>query len=485
MTQRPAVIDIGSNSVRLVIYEDFTTTTTVFYNEKFSCKLGRLTDDGYLSDKAKHKTLEALKRFKKICDANQVSTLRVIATAAMRDAKDGVEFAKFLSDETLLYIEIISGTQEAYHAAKGVSCKIPSAIGCVGDLGGGSLELSFLNKGVIDEDAVSLPLGTLRLENDIGHPFKRQEYATHIDKILSNCSFTCPENSIFYCVGGSWRALMKFYMHVHNIPIHVLQNFSLKAEHLKDFIELIISGRMNVKEYNIIDYIPKRRVNMLPSAALVLLKLIEKYKFSHIVTSVAGIREGILTDLLHLDYPCESSSLGFAISEASIRCRNVSLFPHFIRILQQILPDLPENFKVLSKIMIYMSDIAYRRHIDFRADYVFQFVLYASLDDLTHFERILVAAAMAWRYDPDFQIPEAYIIYLKDHIDDLYWSKAIAFTLRYLFSVTGMSHFVAQDLNFMRHADHIENLSAVTTLPQGEETEKRFQALHRHIFKAA
>ena len=92
--KRPAVIDIGSNSVRLVIYEDFSPATSIFYNEKFSCKLGLLTKDGYLMDKAKLKTLQALERFTKICQANNVISIKAIATAAMRDALDGHDFVK-------------------------------------------------------------------------------------------------------------------------------------------------------------------------------------------------------------------------------------------------------------------------------------------------------------------------------------------------------------------------------------------------------
>jgi exopolyphosphatase / guanosine-5'-triphosphate,3'-diphosphate pyrophosphatase len=490
--ERPAVIDIGSNSVRLVIYEDFSSAMGVFYNEKFSCKLGRFTDNGYLTEKAKIKTIQAVQRFSKICEANNVTIIKAIATAAMRDAKDGKDFSIELSKKTGLNIEVISGSDEAYYSARGVGYKMPNAIGCMGDLGGGSLELSILNQGVVSDNRISVPLGVLRLQNDVGDAFHHKDYAHHIDTVLSDIAFDIDDDvhHNFYCVGGSWRALISFYIQAHHIELAILQGFTVSSEKLCLFIKDILSNEINIIDYNL-PQMSKRRLSAIPTAGLLLLKLIEKFKFDTVIVSVAGLREGVLMDILPSGGPYESSALAFAASEASMRSRNPLLYPYFIIHVTQILPDLSPRFFLLAKIITYLSDIAYRRHVDFRAEYVFDFVLFSNLDDLTHSERIVVAIAVAWRYNPDFQIPERFSSYIKHETHSMNWGRAVALILRYLYSITGISHLVASDLKFIRHQYTLEQISAIgntnsgninVLLPEGETSYKRFQALIKHLF---
>jgi exopolyphosphatase/guanosine-5'-triphosphate,3'-diphosphate pyrophosphatase len=485
--KKPAVIDIGSNSVRLVIYEDFSPESSVFYNEKFSCKLGRFTADGCLTTKAKEATIQALTRFKKICDANNVISIKAIATAAMRDAKDGADFATELSSRTGFDIQIISGEAEAYYSAMGVGHKMPHAVGCVGDLGGGSLELSVLNKGIVGDKSVSLPLGILRLQNDLGEEFNIKAYSKHIDTYLKDIDidFNSKYADNFYCVGGSWRALIAFYMQVHEIKLHILQGFSISSDILRKFITDILNQTIKINDYDI-SHISKRRISALPIAGLLLLKLIEKFKFNTIIISTAGLREGILLNLLPFKRDYESSSLAFAIAESQLRSRNPLLYPPFTRVIKQILPDLPSRFLLLTDIIVYLSDIAYRRHIDYRADYVFDFVLFSNLDDLTHDERVITALSAAWRYDPDFVIPEKFVAYIDNQSINLWYAKAIALILRYLYSITGISHLVAADLKFVRHDDLLEQLSVNNNsdiaLLDGETSQKRLNALLKYLF---
>lgn len=484
-SKRPAVIDIGSNSVRLVIYEDFSPATSVFYNEKFSCKLGRFTKDGMLMDKAKTNTTKALQRFRKICDANNVISVRAIATAAMRDAKDGHEFSQELSQKTGFNIEIISGDDEAYYAAMGVGHKIPSSEGCVGDLGGGSLELANLLRGCVSDNKVSLPLGVLRLQNDIDDDFQKKLYEKHIDNILDAIQFDSQNQKNFYAVGGSWRALINFYMIANDIHLHILQGFTISANTLKTFITDILDERIKISDYAV-SHISKRRLSAIPIAGLILLKLIDKFGFEKIIISVSGLREGVLINMLPFKRDYESSALAFAISESDMRARNPLLFQHFLAHIKQILPNTSNRFVLLAEIITYLSDVAYRRHVDFRADYVFDFVLFSNLDDLTHNERVLIALCVAWRYEPDFQIPTKFLDYIKGEENNIYWGRTVALALRYLYSITGISHLVAADLKFIRYTNSLEIISLSNkfdnVFPEGETSEKRFSALIKHLF---
>jgi len=484
---RPAIIDIGSNSVRLVIYENFSPAVNIFYNEKFSCKLGCFTNQGTLSDKSKEKTIQAIQRFKKICDANHVTTITAIATAAMRDAHDGLEFSELLSAKTGITIKVISGDQEAYYAAMGVAHKIPYAIGTVGDLGGGSLELAIINQKTVGHQRISLPLGVLRIQNETQETFNLKTYAHYIDTVLDGAEFDNQNQKNFYCVGGSWRALMRCYIHIHDVPLHVLQGFKVSAQDVVIFLEKVIADKIEYDYKDFSPHISKRRFAMLPVAALLLLKLIKKFKFETLIVSIAGVREGAVVDSLpHSPDNYASSSVAFAFSESQMRARNPLLYPYFIRAIQQILPNLTPKFMIFVQIITYLSDVAFRRHSDYRAQYVFDFILYANLDDLTHTQRVLIASVIAWRYDPDFMIPKKFFLLLKNHDDYVHNGRTIALALRYLYSVTGISHLVAKDLELIRHSTFIEqkNLSHndATLLPSGETTQKRFNALQKHLF---
>ncbi|MES2905618.1 MAG: hypothetical protein V4691_01075 [Pseudomonadota bacterium] len=137
-----AVIDIGSNSVRLVVYEGITRAPTPIYNEKILCGLGKsVASTGRLAQDAMDETFAALKRFRALADQMQVSAVHVLATAAVREAANGNEFLNMARAIGNCPVELISGSREARLSALGVLSGVHKPDGIVGDLGGGSLEL--------------------------------------------------------------------------------------------------------------------------------------------------------------------------------------------------------------------------------------------------------------------------------------------------------------------------------------------------------
>jgi len=479
---RPAIIDIGSNSVRLVIYENINHATNIFYNEKFSCKLGKVNHDNTLSAKSKNKTKKAIERFIQICSANNVTSIKAFATAAFRDSVDGEKFAAELTTIFNLSISILSGEEEAYFASLGVIYKIPHAKGIVGDLGGGSLEIGKINTQQIHQPTISLPLGVLRIENNLTKQFQITECKKYIDETLEQTNIAIEPNQNFYCVGGSWRALMWAYITVMQEPLHLLQGFSIKSEKITEFLEKILTQKIIIQQADLAPYVSKKRFSMLPIAATLLLKLIKKYKFKHIIVSVSGVREGVLIDSLHKTLPhFQSSSLEFVKNNTHIIARNALLFPHFINLINQILPELTGKQQLYLEIIVYLSDIAYHRNSDYRAHYAFDFILYADLDDLTHCERILIASVVAWRYDPSYTIPPKLNFLQKKFKSNMKTMYSIALALRYLYSATGLCHKLAQALSFSQQDDCITIKSDIF-LPEGEATEKRLAALKKHIF---
>ena len=160
-----AVIDIGSNSVRLVIYEGLTRSPTPIFNEKVLAGLGReVHSTGLLAADAVEKALQALRRFRTLCDIGGITRLWCVATAACRDADNGPEFIAAAERICRRSIAVLTGKQEAQYSALGVVSGLYQPDGIVGDLGGGSLELVDV-RGESIRSGVTLPLGSLALQD--------------------------------------------------------------------------------------------------------------------------------------------------------------------------------------------------------------------------------------------------------------------------------------------------------------------------------
>ncbi|HEY5965544.1 MAG TPA: Ppx/GppA family phosphatase, partial [Xanthobacteraceae bacterium] len=216
-----AVIDIGSNSVRLVVYEGVTRSPTPLFNEKTLAGLGReVATKGLLAADAVEKALAALKRFRALCDTMQVERLWVLATAACRDARNGKDFIAAAEQICRARIDVISGQREAELTALGVVSGFHKPDGIVGDLGGGSLELVEVHNSRL-RPGVTLPLGGLALDDRSGHSVKKAEKlvkdALDSAKLLQN-----GEGRNFYAVGGTWRALAQLHMAQTGYPLHVM-----------------------------------------------------------------------------------------------------------------------------------------------------------------------------------------------------------------------------------------------------------------------
>ncbi|AQX27939.1 exopolyphosphatase / guanosine-5'-triphosphate,3'-diphosphate pyrophosphatase [Bartonella sp. JB63] len=158
-----AVVDIGSNSVRLIVYEGLVRSPTVLFNEKVLCGLGRgVAKTGILEEKSIEMTLRALKRFCAICQQIGAGEIYTLATAAAREAKNGSAFIQSAENILQNQIYVLSGNEEAVYSAYGVISTFYRPNGISGDLGGGSLELISINDSNLGE-GITLPLGSLRL----------------------------------------------------------------------------------------------------------------------------------------------------------------------------------------------------------------------------------------------------------------------------------------------------------------------------------
>ncbi|MEM6603215.1 MAG: Ppx/GppA phosphatase family protein [Pseudomonadota bacterium] len=480
---RPSVIDIGSNSVRLVIYESALRATSTFYNEKISCKLGKLTKDGTLNKEARQSTLETLKRFKQICKGVNATLIQVIATAALRDAKDGKDFVAYLEKETALKITILSGEEEAMKAAKGVLYDIPDADGIVADLGGGSLELVKAQHNMITE-GLSLPLGMLRLQNDISEEFDLSKYKNHISDVfqqnIAHDYINGAKN--LYCVGGSWRALGSYYMYDIDYRPHIIQGFKVSSVRLLAFLEHFLTVQPNLSGVKLTG-ISKRRLLSMPYSALLLQELLLKGQFHHVVFTLGGIREGALYEYLSLEEQQQDPAMRFAQNENKRSARHIALASLLFEAMKRLFTDAEADILNLVEIFCYLSDIAWRHHPHQRAEYIFGHIIYSEIPNLEHNERLFLAYACASRYQADFKIDDKMIFYSGITPKMLYFAKIAGLAARYLYTVTGMSSDIMAHIWLEKQGDKVTLHPEAPDLAAGHNTNKRYDILSKYISK--
>ncbi len=281
------IIDIGSNSVRLVVYEAPFLGERPVFNEKVQCGLGEDIDrTGLLSPKAKARTLQTLGGFMALCGAMGIVRIVAVATAALRDASDGAAFALEIKENIGLEVNIISGEDEALYSGLGVLAAFPEAKGIGGDLGGGSLELVSMEGGAAI-DKISMPIGVLRIcgkdENSALDYLKR-----HIESIPD--AFCGYED--FYSIGGTWRALSYAYIKEHRKKVVSAHGFKMNAKKLAKFAKDIAKEKPVdiMKTY----HFEQRRAELLPAAALVMSHLLPRLDVETVIVSTSGLRDGLL-----------------------------------------------------------------------------------------------------------------------------------------------------------------------------------------------
>jgi exopolyphosphatase / guanosine-5'-triphosphate,3'-diphosphate pyrophosphatase len=288
-----AVIDIGSNTVRMVVYGGARRAPTVLLNERVIARLGRdLTGSGRIPKAAIDLALAGVRRFTRILDDLHIRDVDCIATAAPREAKNGAAFLK-LVEETGLKPRLLSGDEEARAAAMGVIGAFPGARGAVADLGGGSLELTAIANGETGRET-SLPLGTLRLpalRADGADKFKHR-----IAKYLKTNDWDKPIGGTLYLVGGTWRALACYAMHDQSSPLTDPHGFTLSPAEA-----LTLAKRLRRSKRSILAAVPRvspMRAAKLPDAGALLQVLLSKLEPHSVVVSAWGLREGVLYDRL-------------------------------------------------------------------------------------------------------------------------------------------------------------------------------------------
>lgn len=389
------VIDIGSNSIRLVVFAGDSRSPLPIFNEKVLCGLGRgLERSGRLHDDGVRQALENLTRFAALADAMGVRLLRVAATAAVRDAENGREFVAEIRKSAGLKVEIVGGNEEARLSAYGVVSGMPDADGVMGDLGGGSLELVALRKGKHGRHE-TLPLGPLRLREiaDRGKGQLRDYIDGHFEKLpwLAQA-----KGRDFYAVGGAWRAIARLHMAHTGYPLRVIHHYTVTKGRAEDFLDLIAG--LSRESLERIGRVPRKRLEVLPLAAMVMQRLFTHAKPGRLVFTSMGLREGCLYDALpervrRMD-PLISACDEAADHNPRFRVGGRALHGW----LQPLFRKSDADMARLRLATCLLSDIAWNEHPDYRAEIAFLRVLRMPVVGIDHPGRAFMALAAHTRY---------------------------------------------------------------------------------------
>jgi exopolyphosphatase/guanosine-5'-triphosphate,3'-diphosphate pyrophosphatase len=394
------VVDIGSNSVRLVIYEGAVRSPTPIFNEKVLCGLGRqLASTGHLGEEAVERALVALARFRAIARILRVKNIRAIATAACRDAVDGPEFIQRGEKALGTRIQVLSGQQEAELAAKGIMMGFRSADGLAGDLGGGSLEIIDV-EGTVLRQSVTLPLGGLRLIDSSGG--KADKALDITDQHFAGVGWLeRGRNRPFYAVGGTWRAIAKLHMEQSAYPLRIMHGYAMPTRDAVDFCEEIRKTKKLTSMPGIED-VAKPRREVLPYGAMVLERLLKKLEPSEVRFSVFGIREGLLFSLMSEAERRKDPLLSFCAEYARLRSRDVGHAFELCSWTDQLFegsgPKETDEERRLRHAACLLSDISWRAHPDYRGEQSLILIAHAALAGIDHPGRVFLAFAIYFRH---------------------------------------------------------------------------------------
>lgn len=405
------VIDIGSNSVRLVIYEGMARSLTVLFNEKVLSGLGKgLAQTNRLDGQAVESALAALRRFALLARQAGVVDLYPIATAAAREAQNGPDFIAAAEAVLGRQIIILSGADEARGAAHGVLAGFFRPDGIVGDLGGGSLELIDVTPDGGLGEGITTPLGGLRLRDLSGGDLAKAQAIA--DSHISASSLAgLGEGRAFFAVGGTWRNLAKLHMEQANYPLHVMHAYEVPTAGLDGFLDAVIKS--DPEKLPGIAAVSKSRRSLLAYGAVALKSVLRFVKPQKIVMSALGVREGYLYARLSPEMQAKDPLIDAAWELAVLRSRSPEHARELVdwsrRSFEALSIDETPEEERLRVAACLLADIGWRAHPDYRGKQALSIIAHAAMPAVDHRGRAFLGLTNFYRHEGSLEqqhIPE-------------------------------------------------------------------------------
>ena len=475
-----AVIDVGSNSVRLVLYRVDGRAIWTTYNEKVLAGLGRgLARSGRLSPEGVEQALAALRRFAAVTGARPELEVLTAATAAVRDAEDGPAFVARVREATGLSLRVLSGEEEARFSALGVAAGQADADGVVGDLGGSSLEFVRL-AGREPGAGVTLPLGPLALGSGSKAAFDEARLRREVARRLEPAA-AAYRTDRFYAVGGAWRNIALLHMAASGWPLRIVHQYEIFAADALETARLV--ARQSKGALERIEGVSKKRAETLPYAALVLEGLVERLGVRRVAFCAYGLREGLIFDRMDEETRAADPLVEGCASLGGRQGLARELGPALERWLAPLWTSRERAFgRVRSTTLLAaaarLADLGAGFHPDHRGRLAFEQVLRAPVAGQSHAERAYLAQAVYSRY-AGAGTPEDALLSRVIDPETVAEARALGAALRLGCDLSGRSPELLERAA-LSAVDGVLSLTAgddASDLLQGEQTHKRLAAL--------
>jgi exopolyphosphatase/guanosine-5'-triphosphate,3'-diphosphate pyrophosphatase len=445
---RLGVIDIGSNSIRLVVYDAIKRTPLPLFNEKVFCGLGRgLATTGKLNPDGVKLAEACIARFLALVRIMDVVELQILATAAVRDATDGASFVEALERKYRIDITVISGKKEARLAAGGVCSSVYRPEGLAGDLGGGSIELIGLEAGGISEQA-TLPIGPLRLiDASKGDKDKMRKMIG--DAIDAERWLEKAHPPHFYAIGGSFRALAHIHMAEEQYPLDIVHHYTIKNGAMRKLLKEIHTS--SPQEIARMEGAPAKRAEALIPAALVLEHILDITDPIDVIFSASGIREGYLYEKLSPTLRAEDPLIASCTDMAAQNGRPPGFAHELFDWMAPLFAGESESTRRVRLAACILSEIAWRIHPEYRAEWSFFRVTQSTLSGLSHPERVMLALALYHRYQ--FKLKHSWKVLELIRERDMAWARLVGTAANLAFQISGgrPGHLDKVKLSLLKH----------------------------------
>lgn len=436
MSERVAVIDLGSNSARLIIMHIYANRAyNLVYHQKESLRLGEgMGRDQFLTPAAQERTLAALRNFAQMCRIMEADTILAVATAAIRNARNGPEFLDKVVRETDLPIQAISGETEAFLGYLGTINTIDVKDAVLFDLGGGSTEISLIRARRL-VDSISLPIGAVNLSDE----FKTQDKVsktnlTHlcgfIDRQLKKAPWLENVALPLVGIGGTARNIAKMDQARKSYPFSKVHNYRMGPIALEDLFQLLTGA--NLVQRRRISGLSSERSDLIIAGISVVKRLFDRVRASNLIVSGCGVREGLFFRhyLKHEYYP---DVLADILSHSALNMLrfykvNEQHALHVTDIALQLfdgwaaMHHLDARDRMLLRTASLLHDIGISINYYDHSRHSAYLVENARLFGLTHREQILTAVVAGWHSNIAGKLMRNRLY--SEFLDDADWAKA-------------------------------------------------------------
>ncbi|MFZ4540557.1 MAG: hypothetical protein ACOYNL_01950 [Rickettsiales bacterium] len=427
-----AIIDIGSNSVRMVVYHALKRVPLPLFNEKYMCALGKgLARTGKLNPEGVKQAEAAIARFLVMANRLAVASLDIIATAAVRDASNGDAFVRSLEKTHGITITVITGEREAELAAKAVLSSFHEPFGISADLGGGSMELANVERSIVGERA-SCHLGSLRiLDSTDGKRDKMEDLIKSELKAIPWLKESMPP--AIYAIGGGFRSLAKIHMKKTGYPLDLVHEYHISRRAVSQMREKLIE--MPPEELKALPGISDKRASTIVPTAMVLHQLMSVTSATEVRFSVSGIREGFFFDLLEPKMQKEDALLASANDLAALIGRTGTYGRELYDWMTPLFTGEPLAWRRIRRGLSKLSELAWSIDPNFRANWAYQRIIQSSLKGIDHKERLMLALALYHRYQARWKGDKSEIKLLDER--ERQWARCVGLAANLAFQLSG------------------------------------------------